>query len=96
MKAPLFILTIFVLLPYWGCGMDPVITENSAEPVNAEWIEPSSASLPTYVGSVIVTNPSELEALRGFVVIQGNVFINPLVMADLEPLSSLQKIEGTL
>jgi hypothetical protein len=45
---------------------------------------------------VIITNPSELEQLRGYVVIQGNVFIIPLVMADLEPLSSLERIEGTL
>ena len=42
------------------------------------------------------TNRQQLEDLRGYGVIQGNVFINPLAMADLEPLSSLERIEGTL
>lgn len=80
----------------WGCGSVSDSAQQSAETVNPEWSEPNEASVPTYVGNVIVTNPSELEQLRGYVVIQGNVFINPLVMADLEPLSSLERIEGTL
>ena len=31
--------------------------------------------------------------LPGYETIQGNVFINPLMVTDLEPLSSLQRIE---
>jgi hypothetical protein len=96
MKASWFILATLAVTPIWGCGSLVDAPDPSPETVNAEWSEPNLASVPTYVGNVIVTNPSELEQLRGYVVIQGNVFINPLVMADLEPLSSLERIEGTL
>lgn len=93
--APYILITLLAAL-VWGCGSEPVPVNVESESVDTQWTEPTPGSVATYVGNVIITNPSELEALRGYVVIQGNVFINPLVMADLEPLSSLEKIEGTL
>ena len=96
MKFLWLTLALLAVTSMWGCGSVSDSAQQSAETVNPEWSESNEASVPTYVGNVIVTNPSELEQLRGYVVIQGNVFINPLVMADLEPLSSLERIEGTL
>ena len=79
-----------------GCGEEPITEGTEPAPASAEITDVASGEIPTYVGNVIVTNRTELEALRGYVVIQGNVFINPLMVTDLEPLSSLERIEGTL
>ena len=86
-------LTLFGLA---ACGTEPTMDEFAPIPVPTEVSETPRGDIPTYVGNVIVTNRTELEALRGYVVIQGNVFINPLMVTDLEPLSSLERIEGTL
>ena len=79
-----------------GCGTEPIVQESETAPVSTEVGDATTGEVPTYVGNVIITNRTELEALRGYVVIQGNVFINPLMVTDLEPLSSLERIEGTL
>ncbi len=79
-----------------ACGSVQFEAESPAPSLDTNFGDFSQNSMPVYVGNVIVTNPSQLEALRGYVVIQGNVFINPLVMANLEPLSALERVEGTL
>ena len=79
-----------------GCGAEVTTDDSGSTFVSAEVGDVATGEVPTHVGNVIVTNRNELEALRGYVIIQGNVFINPLMMTDLEPLSSLERIEGTL
>jgi len=53
-------------------------------------------ALTTYFGDVIITSKTELEALSGYALVKGNVFINPLGMSDLQGLEQLQRVEGTL
>ena len=98
MKLSFTIIAIPLTLLILGCGEEQGATELTEGPDNAEVMDPESESesVLTYTGNVIVTNRQQLEDLRGYGVIQGNVFINPLAMADLEPLSSLERIEGTL
>ena len=79
-----------------GCGTEPQADDSNTASVSTEVGDVATGEVPTYVGNVIITNRTELEALRGYVVIQGNVFINPLMVTDLEPLASLERIEGTL
>ncbi len=89
-------LTCIIIAALSGCGAEPVGEPAEPAPVSTEVGEVATGEVPTHVGNVIVTNRTQLEALRGYVVIQGNVFINPLMVTDLEPLSSLERIEGTL
>ena len=79
-----------------GCGSEALVEDDQDPRVSTQVGEVATGEVPTYVGNVIVTSRSDLEALRGYVVIQGNVFINPLMVTDLEPLSALERIEGTL
>ena len=93
-RWPIFGVMIGTILT--GCGDAPLPEESSQTELTTQIEDTTTGEVPVYVGNVIVTNRSDLENLRGYVVIQGNVFINPLMVTDLEPLSSLERIEGTL
>ena len=87
------ILSLVTLLQ--ACGPGSVAPE--AEPLSTELTTRGvTASLTVYFGDIIITSSTDIELLRGYRVVKGNVFINPLGIADLRGLESLQTIEGTL
>ena len=85
-----------LLLVYlsFGCGTD-LGAQGEVSPDNLT-VRGVATGLTVFFGDIIITSAADIERLQGYRVVRGNVFINPLGIADLRGLEALQTIDGTL
>ena len=86
-------LSLLILIQ--ACGPGSVASEKETLP-SVLTTRGVTASLTVYFGDIIITSATGIDLLRGYRLVKGNVFINPLGISDLRGLESLQTIEGTL
>ena len=87
------LLLMIALLCSCGTSSHSLEEEQGSEKTTVPGVSPG---LTVFFGDIIITSPADIERLRGYRVVRGNVFINPLGIADLRGFESLHTIHGTL
>ena len=86
---------LLVVALFYGCGTEPPKPGEDQSTHGATY-PGVGERLTVFYGDIIITSPADIERLHGYRVVRGNIFINPLGIADLRGLDSLHTIDGTL
>jgi len=95
LRAPV-LLSCISLAALLGCSGDVVNLGEGASPRPTPPSYSRCADSPTLAGDVIVSEQAQLDELEGCETIEGDLYVQPLFLADLRPLHDLKAVGGVL